>query len=1782
MQEGSSGTTTGRDAFALLPTLEQYNAHLNELLAVGPVACGKEMESMTMLAKKQRDLDKDYRFIYAQPLTISSYDAREEFSSIINLLIDRHSDDFCRRKLLLFLIELSFVESTRENINRYNHAFTATTPAKPISFGFHAFKTIVDVLPAIPNLTKIFVDCIEMSLNGEDIFEKMSINHAISILPLLLQLVKNPFGEPEKFHMCRLFVPSFLPLLSDLLSTIKRSSKKINKSATVGRELFAIDQLLEILAIVSQNETVAQEIFGCNIHKIVFDDYRLLLERMERSESEMGGLFFGPLRLIGSLCHNHAATADFFAATQTANSGSFLGLLISQFHRPPDRSDGCVWNAADGTEGQFDSKLVRQYAEGMICLEGLLFNSDHACAIFQRIQDSRQSRAEDLHLAPFVIELVEVFMSHSPDLTVCCFSILRLLTHRSPLYRYRSWMEKHLDVAKILQKFMRKILQMDDAVYAKALVEVIKLTTYYNQDTLISQRLSRSTFSGFDRDSILFRILCAPFGDPLLNTEVKLAAAECLSTINLSDLDTKQLQTLVTIFSSLPETGPDKMYRVMCVLTFFLCRISVEGTSLGGSIGTHDKVPKDSVGNIFRSMYATEITLTMFGWISGTSNVIFDLELNYWKRMFHLSCVKLLHLGWSCPELRPLNDPKDQTSEKPAAALIEVMVNEQRLLSSLLKDREDLHRQGRCVICKHILPEPEVGHFFGDSRFLCSKCLSDKSEEASRHLSVPEGSMEPEKNCIQESILLDKILEMQFKPMFLEQTWIGFDVKYLMAALQRLQGIDAIVFRCLHSLANVLENRPSIEALGELQEAIRDGNFEMWNSQMSGKDVPECELEEMGDWTMRAEAAAHARQKYNPTCQIADDSDASELALLQLGASNSSKLEIAQAEQRWRDLLAQSKNDSRHVTLVLRDFSIEPPTIVAFCGGGPSRSATENRKATAQLYGIFISEKVSTDERDGTGRTLLKNFSAYMFRKGYKNCIAEVRYIDRSYFFGRPGVTFVSANPPAARQPSMSVFQWDVRRNPWSELDAHVEFLEMKGVSTLLSFVEQGLMMERDAICRGFNFTSFQSTIRDVMEVLGSELIAMDSNRRSLSENGKMQNAFKQNGCSLHDQMTTCFKNFSKDASIGGAYVNNYRMLPTGGLEEGIFEEIATAPCLTPYPNPDNARGEPRPTKRATREQQIKSKEYCDDDQNDKTHNAVYASLASVLRALWTVVTQGSPEATRQCLHAVHSVETLDQFLRIMRSLNYGIRTLAQDAALPDKFQICAKMFKLLQRVHELPVIGVQQSLDALERIEVCAQMVLDVFDILSQLIKSRASANPLHPRSQLHPYEEDIMQRSCEAYLQLLISVEKIIFFPSVVSSKQRMIVKGNRSCIDKALSTIFYRPGLVQAIEVFLMYDCENQAAAESQSTTAEFTRCDIRTKTRVCVASILSTLFRVEKDYKNHFIEKYLSSRTQTAKSYRPSMVRSIVEEMNFEQFRVQLEELLWLETPDMFSVGESIVSVHHVDHAEMNSSKAGKSRILVVTTRCYYLSKHIFPKIGEVRISIEDVSDRRFMRRELSSIVHIRRCASLQLFALTFRGPENSLRTDIVKTPKLGDATRLSLLLESAARDDMNRPLRTALTCSVHHCFQNTDNQKRCCELHQENSGQEVQSALASYVRVKIKNRWTDRILDWIQASDSLTVRSFSLPQWGTPQFSMEEESFILDKLQSLTFSENTESRMILTFDSGILDVQFYCDAAREKWRNRLKHHVHRNIKASEGWSESVLPGTTASRNNAQIL
>jgi len=1766
------------------PTLAEYNQNIVQLFYAAPALAANQLHKMRVQLETERllmeETDPLRSFVYAHGLVQTDAEDREELFASIALLLERQPEVFTRKKVISLLLEMSAIEIGEHGKRSGKH-----------SFGQKSLKTLKELVPSVIDLGLVLLDCVDDDAHLIEIINGASATHLMANLPLFLGILKNENSDDFYGEMART-IPCMQALFEDLLD---RHVKKILPESAPAEEngidiedagndpkerLRTLRYLIELFIVISQNTSSAAALHDSKLTNTIFTNIKTIEEIMQTDEkSPQRDQMYDVYRLIGSLCKYNKEAADFFTGHSVDGAGddSLLKDVIRRFlSLPLDPSE------MTGT------KRPIPYANIVYCLYGMCTNSPHTAHVLLQKGDMKNELARRL------FQVAESFTGTEPQLSQSCLQfILLLFTSKSrDLKPFQKSMRNNVPIGALLQSTCKNLLtsaksQSSIQGSKDALITSLQIISHCNAIQHISNQLNEEHAAGYDREDILFKILLAREDDEFLDDDAKLQAAHCLSTVDMEEFSDKEIRRLVTMFSTLPVVVPNKIYQVMSNLLFLLFEIAMDGLD---SSNAADHV----CGTTFRALYATEVTSTVYNIITKSlSGDQASLKGDRSKNSFQIASIKFLQTAWKALEFRTRS--KDTST---VDMLIKALVVEQETLRAFKLKIQTQISQRLCCSCGEPITKTKSNPVGVVKTANCDNCQV-------RH---------------QGKELEERAHELFFFMLYLEQTFVGFDIETMFQSLAAISDVDLVAFRVIHCIANVIEEQGASMVLERLQGCP---GYPEWLREKSGNTFVESEKLEKQDWSSRIKVMRDLGLKKNVRIGVARRKNIGDLAesmadiQCQYWKDVYHKKKPKLRQDHFATHIKASESDDRVINLVAKNA--ETGEVLAFCGGGPFRGEGMG-ETCAELYGIFSKTEVGafmTNEE--LLQMLLSEFSHRMFQFGFTRCVAYV-HKEEKVLFAR--ATWSNASDFEKNIDLMKdeknkqfLFEWDLMENVWQDSRHHKVFIKEKGIARMLNF------LVRDAI--GIEAKDFNVNIRVEMEKFGASL----TNDFNTGQDGDLSSGLGKSS-DVEDIDAAEFESILKTEFLTRHTEERENEVPIweqfviGTEEESFLKNVTSCASLNPNmhtnpdddpmddPNPDDSEDDDEIPDVGESDEVVQKEEEGVHQELilKKVHSwllepQVLSSTAAMFRCFYILLTCSTGHIRRECLKILRKRSNLAKMNGLVASFNYGIRRCVTEGE-PDGFSVCNKFLILLEELLEYDNSKKDKKLAAvslakLDLYECITEICVDISIRIVALLNSRNqnTKDALHLKRFLYPEEEHIISSLCRVLANTLNQVATITFF----KGDSYWIAVGNQKCRQKAVKLLFTTKKLLtDSIYSFLMYDLETKHETANASLPQGFVSTRIappkpktphRDSMRVHIADLAGQMFVCDEEYKYKFLETFATAGIKADMYLRRSFLSDCLQISHCRRFREKLGQAL--KANGAIDPDETVL-----DHAFVVMSVLGEfsntgENLIVITDTQYYVSSASFDRETVEMAHLMEVDDMgQFTELDCINFDDVRKVftdkadqmIAIKRYVLGNEERLGSTRlaqiTEIFYNARLGVMNRIGKTIANKCRDDLNR-----IAPFVSDVF--TGSALKRLFTHDADLDEEAEVAACTYVELLNNGSVEPKMLIWCMGdggdTNHLLVCDYDQSGWVPwVGFKDEEEQlnrldtllwrfvksyvkYDIAKIDSVDFTDDESAHMVIDFEDDFLHISFKCDTARQIWRVLLEKQL---FAQDNVWTASV--------------
>jgi hypothetical protein len=1772
---------------------------------------------------------------YAIPLTDSDDDTREEFFTNMNVLIERQTSPIVRFEVLSLLYELAAIEVNHRSSDpatRGGRAHNHTTVDNDnlyylYEFGMRALTAVRDLMRAsIVGLHDPLIESIQKVLL--DIFQSMSQRYVIAILPILTQMVQDP--RHGRDVTCELFYGAEkLVDVYDLSWHLMRPGVTVTDSKDAGRGSFVVFSPAVPThknSFFHQDRTIrlpeAPWTAFCNVcsllslscsyeptatllHEDEKVTYQLIVQKTIVENREVLWKFSAINAIhsmMASLAKYNRNAANALAQPHENNpSDKFVvnGLLdhfrkIEENMRQRSRMKRSEQNLESGAI--YDALILR-------CINGILSNSATA-------RDFLRQREKP---AMYVTTLTRVAKNGDNGTLVAAGleGLLVIIESGDSMEKWRNTLLKEIDIAKNLQEITKNLWlrnrkwNYEDREAIKYALDMMRIISEratagkssgesreaYKQ---VSRQLNDADVEGFDRESILFRLLASTLGT--VTDDVKLAAAKCLREVPLHEFDKTEIRNVVNMLASIPEMVSSTVYEMIANALYLLFTMAMDESE------SDAKVIDKGCGLTFRNIYATEVTSAVFGAIErGVTGDLADYRTTVptEKRVFELACVKFLMTAWGQDKLREGID-----SDANKRTLYKVLSHEHKYLNHLYRTNERQKFQDHKHMC---LEQTYIGY---DVNNLLESLRFLESRDIVSFRVLHQLANDLEDNIDGNQTVLTNLVEVANVNTF--EGWIGDaecgrDIVHLAREEQKEW----------HTV--VTGNAPS--ARWEVVEAEEQDAHDFADIQrehnkffieLKDPSVPE---DPTGTVESDADVVFHRERKAKTwkatLARVAKEPNAQHLVLLdkkELEKYHDSKNDISNKRRRRR----------------ARDAKFSDPTrpIVAFCGGGPSLVPGYDDPSTCQLYGIYVRHEYAA-MRNELCNVMLRRFSHDMFSRGYTRCVAYAHEKEKSVFAMDCSPLDMESDPVDPRKEIC--YMWSLSKNVWTRVAKHRTFLDSNGVHKVLQFLHKEELETLNTYNPNRLQLELKSTIRNEIEDFGTELQTTLLDRQG---KGGVQNAANLRmdmgpTKTLDEELYDIFRSIADCAEAKLA--SNEKSHPTwdfqlmGTSEENFLQTLTLTTDgvsgMSVYTESNAVRQVQDEMKKVTlrqNEMQFPKWSYAGPQMN--------ANVSAMLRIYFALV---KGVLTEVALEDVRSPVVFNGIRTIVTRVNFGLRDTITDEH-EDTYKIALKTVQLVEAVMYMYPQSLDESLEAIELFEVLSLLLLELMEALARIINSRSSTSddPLYKLRQLNPYEERVAMETFRVYNALLHHVMMLQFFDKMLFVEQ--LYHGNSMCRQKALQVLYGDAERIDRnIQDFLLYDSElsrgtdfggqmgyangrpedEEAAAAAAEKNAQY-----RDVLRLHLYDIVACISAFSDEYRYTFIRNFVQGSSQAELCLKKSALAIILRRKELYRFRWVLEEacaqtnvfirLRSQRSGDRTDDNDENADANHSleDNAEDNMDveadasevviavhflcrnvvNANEKTMLVLTNRAYYLSAQpiaygehtqLPTTVAEVLTTTAFVD---MVRYRYQDIKHLFLETNEQMFALTRASTRrrNEQKTDRFLSFERGVCRRVIQTLSRFRKNDFGQPM----VFHMDHFL------PMSLALNLNMDTAQMAPRAYSVVRMFRDNEELHRLLFWIgDAAGTLVSCKFKLMAWvpGTTPRKAEAKNVLsvnqkleVGDMTTVEFTRNERSMMVMEFAKKrlILNIWFADDVTREVWRRQLRALLSQSMD----WADAFVP------------
>ncbi len=778
---------------------------------------------------KEKAQDED-RFEYARALALVNAASRDAFFESLETLVDRQSSDLVRVKALQLFVEFGAIE-------------TASQGEPP--FGQMALVSLGNIMRSSPELHTLFIfECLKEPFTH--IIMSMSETYLGTIareLSIWTRQKQHQFELADGLGVC---AKKFAKVHQVLLDRVERFWEQPSENPEEWRghrDNNAFNAICQIITFTCKSPTAARRYLPELPIRLYtkMDDFARL-----RGVYIKNGWIFSPFLMMSELASACRGVADFFAGptwdkkviepelvrfyeplTPALINHQMVPLLLAQLSQ-------LLW---EERESFGEPTAMAYYAQTLF---SIIKHSVSAADKFLEDYKKKKERiiasqSRNGTLSFFAVQVLkralEFAQTCGPLCNACVQSVVMICfpeskTHEAKWAGLREEMDNNLpEIVHMLQDICQKLLtttaDQQSEASKDALIGVITIMSKYSSAAR-GALFNTEMVKNYSREQIIFRVLSTETGTSsssnFVDDSVRLAAAKCLVALDVSNFQQQGIQQLLELFSSIPTVVSPTHYQVLCYLTYFLFKMALHDDT------TEGRSSDNSPGKVFRTLYAPEISATIFSILERLIIESSGEHSSYWELRFMQACVKFLMSGWVKMEFHA-----DNLGPRPIDILSAITTKEQlRIvqLAGVFEERKNryyrLIEQRRCVVSEDD--------------------LEDLTEQNNKNYKLPE-------ICLKKYAHV-KLSRLDYQHAFLEQTSLGARASNLLPSLNQLRRVDIVAFRLIHQLANVIENVTFVGSVHALLEA----SFAEWNKVDPGKPVAQCDTDEQPTFGERSAA----------------------------------------------------------------------------------------------------------------------------------------------------------------------------------------------------------------------------------------------------------------------------------------------------------------------------------------------------------------------------------------------------------------------------------------------------------------------------------------------------------------------------------------------------------------------------------------------------------------------------------------------------------------------------------------------------------------------------------------------------------------------------------------------------------------------------------------------------------------------------------------------------------------------------------------------------------------
>jgi len=611
----------------------------------------KKLRFQRQRIPKEKIHDED-RFDYARAVALVSAAVRDSFFECLETLVDRQSSDLVRTKVLQIFVEFGAIE-------------TAAQGEPP--FGQTALASLGNIMRSSPELHTLFIfQCLKEPFT--DIVLSMSETYLGFIareLAVWTRMRQHQLELAEGLGACAKKFAKVHQVLLDRVERFWEQSSENVEEWRNHRDNNAFNAISQVITFTCKSPNTARR---------YLPELPIRLYTKMDEFSRLRGVYiknrwiFSPFLMMSQLANACPGIADFFAGPVWDRK--VVEPELMRFYEPLAPAlinhrlmkhllaqlSQLLW---EERESFGEPAVMAYYVQTLFSIvrHSAAAAKEFLTAYGQQRGKIIESQNRNGTLSFFAVQILqralEFAQTSGPLCNACVQGVVMICVptrgHEKMWQELREEMENSLsDVVRMLQDICQKLLtttadQQSDAT-KEALIGVITIMSTYSSSAR-GQLFNTEMVKNYSREQIIFRVLsteATATATNFIDDDVRLAAAKCLVALSISNFQQHGIQHLLDLFSSLPLVVSSTHYEVMCYLTYFMFKMALhEDSGESGRGNTVDNSP----GKVFRSLYAPEISATIFTLLERLVLESAAEHASYWELRFMQACVKFLMAG---------------------------------------------------------------------------------------------------------------------------------------------------------------------------------------------------------------------------------------------------------------------------------------------------------------------------------------------------------------------------------------------------------------------------------------------------------------------------------------------------------------------------------------------------------------------------------------------------------------------------------------------------------------------------------------------------------------------------------------------------------------------------------------------------------------------------------------------------------------------------------------------------------------------------------------------------------------------------------------------------------------------------------------------------------------------------------------------------------------------------------------------------------------------------------